>query len=167
MTSVVTTADTALHELFDRMCAAWTAGDAAAYGECFTEDCDYVSYDGTHARGRREMVDNHDRLFRGVLAGSALVGRVESIRYLRPDVTVLHATGSVLMPWRSGLPQRRLSRQTLVAVRGDGAWRIAALHNGRVRPVTIPAPGSLPSRLSRAMTAAARALGIGRRPHGR
>ena len=69
MTVVERSADAALHELFDRMCAAWTAGDAAAYGDCFTEDSDYVSYDGTQARGRRAMVDNHQRLFTGVLSG--------------------------------------------------------------------------------------------------
>jgi uncharacterized protein (TIGR02246 family) len=167
MTIAARTADATPTELFDRMCAAWTAGDAAAYGACFTEDTDYVSYDGTHARGRQAVVDSHDRLFRGVLTGSALVGRVESIRHLRPDVAVLHATGSVLMPWRARLPKRRLSRQTLVAVREDGAWRVAALHNGRVRPVTIPDPASLPSRMSRAVTAAARAVGIGHSPGGR
>ena len=32
--------------VFDRLCRAWTDGDAVAYGECFTADCDYVSYDG-------------------------------------------------------------------------------------------------------------------------
>lgn len=160
-TSTNTTTDRELRDLFDRMCAAWTAGDAQAYGDCFTEDSDYVSYDGTHARGRSSMVGNHDRLFAGVLAGSALVGHVESIRYLRPDVAVLHATGSVRMPWRSELPRRRLSRQTLVAVNTHDGWRVAALHNGRVRPVTIPGPGSMPSRASQAMTAAARALHIG------
>lgn len=154
--------DAALTDLFARMCAAWTAGDAEAYGACFTEDSDYVSYDGTHARGRRVMVDNHDRLFRGVLSGSALVGEVESIRYLRPDVAVLHATGSVLMPWRSSLPTRRLSRQTIVAVDTEDGWKVAALHNGRVRPVTLPAPDSFPSRASRAMTRVARAFGRGR-----
>ena len=164
MTVVDSSADAALHDLFDRMCAAWTAGDAAAYGDCFTEDSDYVSYDGTHARGRQAMVDNHHRLFTGVLSGSALVGRVESVRHLRPGVAVLHATGSVLMPWRSSLPGRRLSRQTLVAVEEGGAWRIAALHNGRVRPVTIPGPGSVPSRMSRALTAVVHALGLGHPP---
>ena len=68
------------------------------------------------------------------------------------------------MPWRSSLPKRRLSRQTLVAVEEGGEWRIAALHNGRVRPVTIPGPASVPSRVSRALTAAARALGLGHPP---
>jgi uncharacterized protein (TIGR02246 family) len=154
--------DVELVDLFGRMCSAWTAGDADGYGACFTEDSDYVSYDGTDTRGRRDMVANHDRLFRGVLSGSALVGEVESVRHLRDDVAVLHATGSVQMPWRATLPKRRLSRQTIVAVRTEDGWRVAALHNGRVRPVTIPAPDSLPARASRAMTRAARALHIGR-----
>ena len=162
MTRTDRVADAELVHLFERMCAAWAAGDADEYGACFTEDSDYVSYDGTHARGRRDMVANHDRLFRGVLTGSALVGEVESVRHLREDVAVMHATGSVHMPWRASLPKRRLSRQTIVAVRTDDGWRVAALHNGRVRPVTIPAPDSLPSRASRAMTRAARALHIGR-----
>ena len=30
---------------------AWTDGDAAAYGACFTADCDYISFDGTRAHG--------------------------------------------------------------------------------------------------------------------
>jgi uncharacterized protein (TIGR02246 family) len=153
--------DRELLELFDRMCAAWTAGDAHAYGACFTEDSDYVSYDGTHAKGRSAIVDNHDRLFRGVLTHSALVGEVESIRYLTPDLAVLHATGSVLMPWRSTLPKRRLSRQTIIAMRTEEDWKVTALHNGRVRPVTIPSPDSMPARASRAMTVAARRLHIG------
>jgi uncharacterized protein (TIGR02246 family) len=161
MTASDQRADTELTDLFDRMCTAWTAGDADAYGACFTEDSDYVSYDGTHAKGRASMVENHDQLFKGVLTGSALVGRVESIRHLGPDVAVLHATGSVRMAWRSALPKGRLSRQTIVAVNTEDGWKVAALHNGRVRPVTVPSPGSMPSRASRAMTRGARALHIG------
>ncbi|MGH3332859.1 MAG: SgcJ/EcaC family oxidoreductase [Nocardioidaceae bacterium] len=155
--------DVELHALFERMCTTWTAGDAQGYGACFTEDSDYVSYDGALARGLIPMVESHDRLFRGVLKESALVGDLESIRYLRPDVAILHATGSVLMPWRSTLPKRRLSRQTMVAVDTSDGWRIAALHNGRVRPVTIPDPDSLPSRASRTMTRVSRLLRIGGR----
>lgn len=154
--------DTQIHSLFDDMLAAWTRGDAHGYGACFTRDSDYVSYDGTRAEGRKPMVDAHDTLFRGVLAGSALVGEIESIRYVSTDVAVVHATGSVLMPWRSSLPKRRLSRQTLVTVRGDDGWRFAALHNSRVRPVTVPPPDSLPSKASRTMSGMARALSIGR-----
>jgi uncharacterized protein (TIGR02246 family) len=158
----MTTDDREIEDLFGRLMQAWTDNDAIAYGACFTEDCDYVSYDGTRAIGRLDMQNAHDRLFRGVLAGSALVGDVESIRHVAPAVAIVHGTASVLMPWRSTLPKRRLSRQTLVAVRTASGWRFTALHNGRVRPVQIPAPQSLPSRMAQTMGRAARRLGVGR-----
>ncbi|MEV0033084.1 SgcJ/EcaC family oxidoreductase [Nocardia sp. NPDC050793] len=156
--------DTLIRDLFQRFMRAWTDNDAAAFGALFTEDSDYVSYDGTRATGRAEHQYNHDLLFRGVLAGSALVGDLESIRYLTPDVAVLYGTASVLMPWRSRLPKRRLSRQTVVVARTSDGWRIAAIHNGRVRPVTVPAPDSFPSRMSHLMTRIALRLSLGRRP---
>ncbi|WP_406499982.1 SgcJ/EcaC family oxidoreductase [Streptomyces sp. NBC_00846] len=155
--------DLQIRHLFERSMQAWTAGDAEAYGACFTEDSDYVSYDGTRAIGRAQHQANHDQLFRGVLAGSALVGELESIRHIAPGVAIVHGTASVLMPWRSQLPKRRLSRQTVVVVRTDQGWRIAAIHNGRVRPITVPAPDALPSRMSRLMTRTAHRLGIGQR----
>jgi uncharacterized protein (TIGR02246 family) len=158
-----TSDDEEIRAIWARACDAWTHGDAHAYGETFTADVDYVPYDGSLVRGRGAVVDSHDRLFRGVLAGSALVGEVESIRYVHPDVAIVHTMGSVLMPWRSKLPERRLSRQTVVAVRTGDGWRFTALHNTRVRPVRVPAPDSLPSRLSHAMTRLTRRIGAGRR----
>ena len=156
------TNDGGIHELFGRFMKAWGDNNAAAYAACFTEDSDYVSYDGTRSAGRAVMQDAHDRLFRGVLTGSILVGEIESIRYLNPDTALIHANASVLTPWRSKLPRGRLSRQTLVAVRTDVGWLFTALHNGRVRPVQIPAPGSMPARMARFMGNLAHRLGLGR-----
>ncbi|REK88892.1 SgcJ/EcaC family oxidoreductase [Streptomyces inhibens] len=156
------TSDEQITQLFKQFMQAWTGNDAAAFGACFTADADYVSYDGTHATGRPALQDNHDRLFRGVLAGSALVGDLEAIRHITAEVAVVHGTASVLMPWRSELPKRRLSRQTLVVVRTEQGWRISAIHNGRVRPVTIPDPDAFPSRMSQAMSRIGRRRGLGR-----
>ncbi|HCT79285.1 MAG TPA: DUF4440 domain-containing protein [Micromonosporaceae bacterium] len=156
------TSETEIRDLFQRYCETWTAGDAEAFGQCFTDDADYVSYDGSWATGREALQDNHDRLFRGVIAGSAMVGDIESMRFVTPDVAVLVGNGSVLMPWRKELPKRRRSRQIMVMVREAGQWRIAAIQNGRVRPVTIPAPDSMPSKMSQAMTRLSQTFGIGR-----
>lgn len=158
-----TTDDLAIDEVFQQLQRTWTANDAEAFGALFTEDSDYVSYDGTRAIGRAQHQHNHDQLFRGVLAGSALIGDVESIRYLTPDVAILYGTASVLMPWRSHLPKRRLSRQTVVLLRTENGWKITAIHNARVRPVTVPAPDSFPSKMSQLMARIARTLGLGRR----
>ena len=155
------TDDEQLKALFQRLCQAWTDGDAAAYGACFTADCDYVSFDGTRAHGRDSVVESHDKLFRGVLFGTALVGEIESIRYVADGIAVLHGNGSVLVAWRTKLPKRRLTRNTLVAVRGAEGWRFTAVHNGRIRPVRIPEPDSLPARLAHGLVAAAAAAGMG------
>lgn len=155
------TDDEQLNALFEQMCRAWSDGDAVAYGACFTEDCDYVSFDGSRARGRAPMVESHDKLFRGVLFGSALVGQVETIRHLADDVALIYGTGSVRVAWRTKPPSRRLTRNTIVAVRTDEGWRFAAIHNGRVRPMNIPEPNSLPSRTARTLVQASRALGLG------
>ena len=158
---VLSTDDQELKALFQRLCQAWTDGDAPAYGACFTTDCDYVSFDGTRAHGRDQVIESHDRLFRGVLFGSALVGEVESIRYVSHDVAVLHGTGSVLVAWRSELPKRRRTRNTVVAVRGPEGWRFSAIHNGRIRPVQIPEPDSFPARFARRLVGIAARAGIG------
>ncbi|MFI7637371.1 SgcJ/EcaC family oxidoreductase [Nonomuraea sp. NPDC049400] len=162
-TITLTTDDTEIKNLFQAFMQAWTDNDAHAFGALFTDDSDYVSYDGTIARGRRQHQHNHDLLFRGVLAGSALVGDLESIRYVTPDVAIVYGTASVLMPWRSKLPKRRLSRQTIVLVRTSTGWKISAIHNGRVRPIGVPAPDAFPSRMSQLMSRIARRLGLGRR----
>ena len=73
----------------------------------------------------------------------------------------MHATGSVLVAWRKRLPKRRLTRNTIVAVRGPEGWRCAAIHNGRVRPVGVPAPDSFPARTARVLVRASRALHLG------
>jgi uncharacterized protein (TIGR02246 family) len=155
------TDDEQLDAMFERMCRAWSDGDAVAYGACFTEDCDYVSFDGSRASGRAPMVEAHDKLFRGVLFGTALVGKIESVRHLGDDVALIHGTGSVRVAWRSTPPSRRLTRNTIVAVRVEEGWRFAAIHNGRVRPMRIPEPNSLPSRAARTLVRASRALGLG------
>lgn len=140
-----------LAELFQRMCDAWTVGDAQAYGACFTDDCDYVAFDGYRSTGRAAVIETHQKLFAGVLTGSALVGRVEAVRMLAEDVAMVHATGSVKVAWRKQAPGRRLTRSTITAVRTPDGWRAAAIHNARIRPKGIPELDSLPAKVARSL----------------
>lgn len=141
---------------------AWIDGDAVAYGGCFTDDCAYVAFDGSLAVGRDAVVESHDALFRGVLFGSALVGAVDSIHHLGPDAALVHGTGAVQVAWRSRPPRRRATRTTLVAEREPDGWRFAAIHNGRIRPVRVPAPDSPPARMARTLVRLTSRLGMGR-----
>ena len=52
---------------------AWNRGDAAGYAALFTEEADFVAWNGSYGRGRRAIEDAHRRLFDGPLAGSRMV----------------------------------------------------------------------------------------------
>ena len=125
-----------IRELMDRLSESWARGDAQAYGAEFTEDCDYVAFDGTRFRGPTEPSAHLARLFDTVLKDSRLEGEVESVRFVTPDAAVVHWTGSVAYPWQRRVKRRRLSRQTLVVVRRDGRWRATAFQNTRVKPIS-------------------------------
>jgi len=127
--------EAAIHELFEKLLADWCRGDGEAYGSRFTEDADYVAFDGTLIEGRAEIASSHQKLFDGFLKGSRLTGRIERVRFLGPDVALVRATGDTVMPGKSRPSPERRSIQTLVAVRRDGEWRFAAFHNTRVRPI--------------------------------
>lgn len=124
-----------IHTLFDDLLGDWGRGDGEAYGSRFTEDADYVAFDGTHTRGRREIANSHQQLFDKYLQGTRLTGRILRIKSLGPDVALVHATGGTIMRGRSRPSPERASIQTLVAVREGDEWRFAAFHNCRVRPI--------------------------------
>src|ERR1700690_3792845 len=84
----------AIRTLVNRMCEAWSRGDAVAYADCFSDDSDYVTYNGVHLHGRRENADLHRALFRGVLKGTRVSARIESIAFLSQDIALIHTAGS-------------------------------------------------------------------------
>ena len=127
--------EAAIRELFGLLLDVWGRGDGEAYGCRFTEDADYVAFDGTRTRGRREISASHQRLFDKFLKGTRLTGRVLSIKFPSPDVALVHATGGTVMRGKTRPSPERDSIQTLVAVREDAEWRFAAFHNSRVRPI--------------------------------
>ena len=123
-----------IRALVDRMFDSWARGDAAAYHADFTDDADYVSFDGSR-RTKADSIRSHANLFRTVLYGSRLTGHVESVRFVTRDVAVVHLLGSIMEGWRQRPYKRRLSRQTMVVVRHDGRWQVTTFHNTRVRPL--------------------------------
>jgi uncharacterized protein (TIGR02246 family) len=128
----ITTDETAIRELFTHLEETWNAGDGIAYSQCFTTDSDYVTFEGGHLQGRRANAESHQQLFSTFLKGSKLKGQIKDIRFLSPDVAVLHATGNVQLRWQARPAPGRESIQTYVAVKRDGAWRFTAFHNSRI-----------------------------------
>jgi uncharacterized protein (TIGR02246 family) len=122
--------EAAIRVLFADLLAAWGRGDGAAYGALFTADADYVAFDGSRTTGGAEIAASHQQLFATWLKGTRLSGAVARLRFPRPEVAIVIATGGTLMPGRKR--PVRPSIQTLIAVRQDEGWRFAAFHNTRI-----------------------------------
>ena len=127
--------EAAIRDLFTQLLDDWGRCDGEAYGSRFTEDADYVAFDGSHTRGQRAIAASHQQLFDKYLKGTRLTGRIESVRFLGPDTALVHAVGGTVMRGKTKPSPERASIQTLVAVRTDREWRFAAFHNSRVRPI--------------------------------
>lgn len=126
------TDEAAIHNLFQQLLDDWGRGDGRAYGSRFTEDADYVAFDGSHTRGREQIAAAHQQLFESWLKGTRLTGRIEHIRFLSPEVALVHATGGTIFPGETQPRPSRASIQTLVATKHDGDWRFTAFHNTRI-----------------------------------
>jgi uncharacterized protein (TIGR02246 family) len=124
--------EAAIRDLFRELLDDWGRGDGDAYGSRFTEDADYVAFDGSHTKGRQEISSSHQELFDRWVKGTRLVGSVESVRFLGPEVALVHATGSTVFPGEDKPRPSRDSIQTLVAVKRDGTWVFTAFHNARI-----------------------------------
>jgi uncharacterized protein (TIGR02246 family) len=122
--SIAAEGERQVRALLARMFEAWDRGDGEAYAACFTEDCDYVTFNGIHLRGRAENSRLHGALFRSVLRGTRLSADVESIEFLAPGVALMHTAGS----------GRKKSVQTYVLTKVGADWLIKSFQNTKVQP---------------------------------
>jgi uncharacterized protein (TIGR02246 family) len=125
--------ESAVLQLCQRLTDAWNAGDATAYGDLFTADADYVVFNGMHLEGRDAIAESHRWLFDGPLRGTRLSAgsAPATVRFVRPDVAIVISTGGMTMAGEPSPDPGHDSIQTLVAVRGDGGWRLASFQNTR------------------------------------
>ncbi|CAM4490387.1 SgcJ/EcaC family oxidoreductase [Nocardia ninae] len=120
--------EAAIRALFERQAKAWYDGDAAAFAALFTEDADYVTWFGTHTKGRRQIHETHIPVLEKYLKHTRLDGEITGLRFLTPDVALIHARGAVLKGNRRR-NRRNTKVQTTVVVRTNGDWQIAAFQN--------------------------------------
>lgn len=127
--------EAAVRGLLGQMIEGWNRGSGDEFAAAFAEHGDLVAFDGTHFRGRPEISTFHQELFDKWMRGTRLVGRIESVRFLGPDVALMHAVGGTVMRGKTEPSTARDSIQTYVAARENGEWHLAAFQNTRVRPI--------------------------------
>lgn len=125
--------ETEIQELFDNLKLAWNKGDGELYASFFTEDSDYIAFDGQHLKGKTENANLHNKLFKGFLKGSKLTGKIKSFKFLSNDIAIFYAVGGVQLSFQKSEPKNRLSINTNVAKKENGVWKISSFQNTRIK----------------------------------
>jgi len=140
--------EAAIRELVARQVSGWNAGSPVAYAEVFAPDADYVTFLGAHHHGRDAIASSYAPLFAKLLRGSRLDVDVTGLRFLTPDVALIHSRATV-----TRRTQRRSGRARVnisVAVRTDDGWLLASSQNTTRRRLAERLIGTLVSRHGKA-----------------
>jgi ketosteroid isomerase-like protein len=123
---------------------SWNSHDMKAFGRCFAADADFVNVTTQWWKGRTNLEKNHaymhgtvniaDRDGITVPQGAHAIFKTTTFiftssdtRYLTDDVALVHAAWQISGDVRTA--ELRMGLMTLVLVRKDGAWQIAAVQN--------------------------------------
>jgi uncharacterized protein (TIGR02246 family) len=119
---------TAIEAIVASLEAAWNAGDGAGFAAPFSSDADFVTIRAEHFRGREAIADAHAGIFRTIYAGSVNHYAVESIRFVRPDVALVHCRATLDAP-TGPLAGRNHATFSTVMTREAGGWQVVSFHN--------------------------------------
>ena len=156
-TTTSTAADEdAIRAIHKRMIDAWNAGDAEAFAAPFTDEANFVAFEGTHLKGRREIAAFHQQIFDTVVKGTRLQGEVKFVHFLSAVVAVMHSVVRVTLRGQTEASPSRDSMQLTVVTKRDGEWRSEGLMNARKltmeRQLFLDDIDSLPAEAQRQVT---------------
>jgi len=124
----------AIRELLDRQVMGWDAGDPEAYASVFTADADYVTFLGSHYKGREAIAASYVPLFKKLLKGSRAWIQKSPTAVSDAHVALIQANAAVSKGARRR--NRRNTRvNTSIAVRTDDPRGLAAVGSSRSHPV--------------------------------
>lgn len=118
----------AIVALYEQLLASWNARDAGAYAALFTPDGNIVGFDGSQVDGPAVIAAHLGQIFADHPTPS-YVAKVREVRRLSLDVALLRAVAGLVPRGQADLNPATNAIQSLVAVRHDGAWRIALFQN--------------------------------------
>ena len=119
-------------EIHRRMIKAWNAGDGASFAAPFTEDADFVAWEGTHLKGRQRIALFTQQVLDTAVKGSCMQGRVKFVRFLTPTVAMMHSVVSYRLEGQLQQTEDPEFMELTVVAREGGEWRVEGLLNARM-----------------------------------
>ena len=124
--------EAAIRAIIVSLSDAWTKGDAQLWGKQFAEDADFTAWMGAYVKGREVITSEHGRIFQTIYKGTKLRMNVRSIRFLRKDVAVVLAEGSVVKK-EEEFPSTPQVVPAIILTKEKGQWQIVVFQNTRVQ----------------------------------
>ncbi len=121
----------AIRANIEQMMKGWNAKSGAEFAKPFAEDADYVVINGMQLKGRPVIEKSHQNIFDTVYKNTSLSMAVDSIRFLRPDVAVVHVSGALKLT--EGDATLNNAKITMVMTKNGDRWEIAAFQNTPVQ----------------------------------
>jgi uncharacterized protein (TIGR02246 family) len=117
----------------EQLTKGWNMKSGEEFAKPFAENSDYVVINGMHIKGRAENAKGHQYIFDTIYKDSTLATVIKQIRFLRPDVALVHGE-STLTVRANGEEKKGSGYITLVMVKNNGKWEIAAFQNTSIQP---------------------------------
>jgi uncharacterized protein (TIGR02246 family) len=71
--------EASIRKLYQEMIDGWNASSGNEFAAPYTDDSDFIGFDGTYMKGRQEIASFHQMLFDKFLRGSRLIGQEQAI----------------------------------------------------------------------------------------
>ncbi len=123
--------ETTIRDVVTEMIDAWNRGDARDFAAAFAEDADFIAFEGTHLKGRQQIVAFHQPLFDAQLHGTRLEAGVNFVRFLGPSLAIMYTWATTTLAGQTNASNSRDSMQLFVMTRRSGEWLCEAMLNAR------------------------------------
>lgn len=130
----------ALQSLYRKKIEGWNEGNGRKFAEPYTEDADFIGFDGTYLFGRREIAEFHQMLFDRFLRGTRLIAKIKSIRFPVSNVAIIVGISGTIEANQKRINSDRNSIHTIVAINNehDGKWGFTTFQNTRATYIGRP-----------------------------
>ena len=124
--------EAAIRANIEQMAKGWNMKSGAEFAKPFAEDADYVVVNGAHIKGRAANAYGHQQIFNTIYKDSRNAGTVKQIRFVRPDVAIVHVEWNLSFKV-NGEEKKGHALSTMVMTKEKGKWNIAAFQNTAIQ----------------------------------
>jgi uncharacterized protein (TIGR02246 family) len=125
------TDEAAVHHVPQAFAAAWATHDGHQLAKTMSDDVDFVNVGGDWLHGRADFELYHTRLLSGRFRESTLTPLETAVRFLRPDLAVLHWSWRIQGDRNEDLTPRkpRFGLFTMIVEKRRGEWLVVVAQN--------------------------------------